>query len=147
MSSGGGVTQIDTTYLDSLKSYLEEVQSWVDQQIKGMGTTGVGPNTASYLQAVSGATSVDAGTASFEVAGNLNTALKSMGTSVSQELGWLNKTVSAMISEITTTVAKFQGTESLNNDTVQQLISDFQNTISDMNTPPGSGSSSSSSST
>jgi hypothetical protein len=38
-------------------------------------------------------------------------------------------------------VASFNGTESLNNETVDQLISDFQNTISDINTPAGSSNS------
>jgi hypothetical protein len=64
-----------------------------------------------------------------------------MGGSVNDQLTWLERVLNDMINEITTTVQSFSGTESLNNDAVSQLITDFQNTISDMSNGPGSTSS------
>ena len=60
-----------------------------------------------------------------------------MGGSVNEQLTWLQKVLTDMINEITTTVNSFSGTESLNNEAVSQLLTDFGNTINDMNNPPG----------
>ena len=63
-----------------------------------------------------------------------------MGGSINEQLTWLQKVLTDMINEITTTVNSFSNTESLNTETVDQLMSDFQNTINDFTSPPsGSG--------
>ena len=145
MSSGGGVTQIDTSYLDMISGYLQQVQSGVQQQLTGMGPAGVDANTLNWIEPLTQTTKVQAGASSFQAGAELNSALGSMGSSVNLQLGYLNKVLDSMISEIATTKASLQGTESLNNETVQQLITDFQNTIANMGTSPGSGSGGSSS--
>ncbi|HEY2579883.1 MAG TPA: hypothetical protein VGI74_26520 [Streptosporangiaceae bacterium] len=142
MSSGAPVTQIDTTYLDGLKSTLQELQTEVEQQLHGLGTGGATPNTLSFIEPVDSSLKLAAGSASFDAGAALNKALAAMGGSVHDQLTWLDKVLGDMINEITNTVASFKGTESLNNEGVDKLISDFQSTISDINTPPGSPSSS-----
>jgi hypothetical protein len=145
MSSGAGVTQIDTSYLDTLQGQLEELQSQVQQQLEGLGTAGASSNTLSFIEPVTSSLNVAAGAQPFDAGATLNSKLSAMGGSVNDQLTWLNKVLGDMISEITTTVASFKGTESLNNESVDQLITDFQATISDMSTQAGSGSGSSSS--
>jgi hypothetical protein len=141
MSSGAGVTKIDTTYLDGLKTTLQDLQNEVEQQLQGLGTSGAGPGTLSFIEPVTSSIKLAAGASSFDAAVAINNQLSTMGGSVNDQLNWLYKVLGDMISEITTTVASFQGTESLNNESVDQLMTDFQNTISDVNTPAGSGSS------
>jgi hypothetical protein len=144
MSTGSGVTQIDTTYLDTLKNQLQDLQTQVEQQIKGYGTNpiqdgvGIGPGTLSSIEPVTSALKLQAGAASFDAGATLNAALSTMGGTVHDQLEWLHKVLGDMIDEINTTVASLKGTESLNNESVDQLITDFQNTISDINTPAGS---------
>jgi hypothetical protein len=141
MSSGAGVTQIDTTYLDGLKTQLQDLQSEVEQQLQGLGTSGATSNTLTFIEPVTSSIKLAAGAASFDAGAAINAQLSKMGGSVNDQLTWLDKVLGDMISEITTTVATFKGTESLNNDSVDQLMTDFQNTISDINSPAGSGSS------
>lgn len=132
----GGVTQIDTTYLNTLKGQLQTVLGDVKTQLKGIGSSPAGwvyPVDQNF-NVLDGATTFDAGT-------QLNTALKAMGGSVHDQLTWLQKVLTDMISEITTTVDSFTNSESINTESVDQLITDFQNTINDMNSPSGNGSS------
>lgn len=138
--ASGGVTQIDASYLDTLKNQLTDLQHQVEQQLNGLGTAGATPETVSFIEPITSSIKVAAGASSFDAGAALNTALGTMGGSVHDQLTWLDKVLGDMISEITTTVASFHGTESLNNESVDQLITDFQNTISDINTPAGSGS-------
>jgi hypothetical protein len=128
------VTQIDATYLNGLKAEIDDLRTQVELQIKGLGTTGVTPDTTNYIPSVDNLTLL-AGTTSFDAGTMISNALKTMGSSVHDRLVWLNQTLTDMSSEITTTISKFSGTESLNNDTVDQLTTDFQHTITDMGNP------------
>ncbi len=149
----GNVIQINADYLtNTLKPALQEILGEVDAQLKGLGPSS-NPNITEWLYPVDENLSVEAGgTAgangggSFDIATHLNSSLKSMGGSVHDQLVWLQKVLTDMINEITTTVASFGSTESLNSETVGQLVTDFQNTITDINGPSGSSASSSSSS-
>jgi hypothetical protein len=129
----GAATQIDATYLNGLKGQLQTLLTDVQNQLKGIGNSPDGwvSPVDQNLKVLPGATSFNAGAA-------LNTALQAMGGSIHDQLTWLQKTLTDMINEITTTVNSFSNTESLNTETVDQLISDFQGTINDFNNPPGS---------
>ena len=135
----GTITQIDTTYLDNLKHQLQDLQAQVEQQLQGLGTKGVTPNTLSFIEPLSSQLTIAAGAASFDAGAALKTALNAMGGSVHDQLTWLDKVLGDFISEIITTVASFKNTEDLNNESVDQLLNDFKNTIGDMNSPAGSG--------
>ena len=142
MATNGNVTEIDTDYLNGLQVQLQTVLTDVKNQLNGIGASS-DPNVSGWLGPVDQTLSVVAGGSSFNAGTVLNTALKNMGGSVHDQLTWLDKVLTDMINEITTTVHSFSGTESLNNDTVENLMSDFQGTIDDMNNPPGGSSSSS----
>jgi|HubBroStandDraft_1064217.scaffolds.fasta_scaffold00821_12 hypothetical protein len=139
--SASGVVQINEAYLNNLKTTLNDILTEVDGQLTGMGTTGVTSDTTNFINPVDSALTVQAGPSSFEAGAALVSALKAMGGSVQEQLEWLKKVLTDMISEITTTVNSFSSTESLNNEAVDQLISDFQNTISDMSNPGSSSTS------
>lgn len=128
-----GTTQINADYLNGLKGQLQTVLNNVNNQLTGVGTSTNSVPVDQNLKVLAGASTFNAGTA-------LNTALQKMGGSIHDQLTWLQKVLNDMINEITTTVNSFNGTESLNTETVDSLITDFQNTINDMNSPPsGSG--------
>ena len=82
-----------------------------------------------------------AGPSGFDAGAAIASALKTAGGSVYDQLEWLDKVLKDMINEITSTVNSFNGTESLNNEAVDTLTTDFQNTINDMNNPTSSSSS------
>ncbi len=130
----GNVTQIDTDYLNKLKAQLEELQSQVETQIRGIGPSG-SPETTNYINPVNNLTLI-AGPPGFNAGVAISNALKTTGGSVYSQLQWLDKVLKDMSEEITTTVNALNGTESLNNDAVDKLMSDFQNTINDMNGSP-----------
>ena len=130
----GNVTQIDTDYLNKLKAQLEELQSQVEAQIRGIGPSG-SPETTNYINPVNNLTLI-AGPPGFNAGVAISNALKTTGGSVYNQLQWLDKVLKDMSEEITTTVKALNGTESLNNDAVDKLMSDFQNTINDMNGSP-----------
>jgi hypothetical protein len=132
--------QIDSAYLNNLQSQLETLLTAVESQLRGLGTTS-SAQTSGFLDTVDETLTVQAGATTFNAGAALNSALKNMGGSVHDQLTWLQRVLNDMINEITTTVQSFSGTESLNNDAVSQLITDFQNTISDMSNGPGSTSS------
>lgn len=141
MAGSANVTQINETYLKQLRSQLDTVLADVEGQLKGLGVT-TDTSTTGYLNPVTQDLSVLAGggtgtTGTFDAATELNSALSQMGGSVNEQLTWLKKVLTDMISEIGTTIDSFSSTESLNNETVEQLMTDFQNTISDMSNPPG----------
>jgi hypothetical protein len=152
MMADSGVVQIDASYLtNTLKPALQGILDEVNDQLAGLGPS-TDPQITEWLYPVdqnlavqAGGTPGSNGSSSFNAAADLNTALKSMGTSVHDQLTWLRKVLNDMINEITTTVNSFSHAESLNGETVDQLINDFQTTINDMGSPPGSSSGSSSS--
>lgn len=131
-----GVTQINKDYLNGLKGQLSQILTDVEKQLTGMGATS-DPGTTGWLFPIDGTFSVAAGGSSFNAATALNTALKAFGGSVHDQLTWLKKVLTDMISEITTTVNAMGNTEDLNTQSVDQLIHDFQSTINGMNNPPG----------
>ncbi len=137
MAIDNGQTQIDKNYLNSLKSELQTILDDVNKQLIGIGHSS-DPSLTMWISPVDQTLSVAAGAPSFNAGKALNDALSKMGGSIHDELTWLKKVLTDMISEITTMVDSFGATESLNTESVNQLISDFQNTINDMNTPPGS---------
>jgi hypothetical protein len=130
------VTQINKDYLNQLKTQLTAILNEVDQQLQGMGAYN-GPGSTGWLNPVDQTLVVSAGGNSFNAASQLNNALKTMGGSVHDQLTWLKKVLTDMTNEITTTVDAMSNTETLNTETVDQLITDFQSTINDMNNPPG----------
>lgn len=132
--ASGDVTQIDTNYLNGLKAQIDDLRTQVELQIRGIGTTGTNSGTTNYIPSVDNLKLL-AGTSSFDAGTMIANALKTMGGSVHDRLEWLDRTLTDMSSEITTTISKFSGTESLNNDAVDQLVTDFQHTISDMGNP------------
>jgi hypothetical protein len=140
MTTTGNVTQIDANYLNGLKTQLQTILTDVQNQLRGIGASS-DPDTTSWLGPVDQTLSVSAGATSFNAGTDLNTALKNMGGSVNEQLTWLQKVLTDMINEITTTVNSFSASETLNNESVAQLISDFESTIGDMNNPPGGSSS------
>jgi hypothetical protein len=139
MAGSSSVTQIDTNYLQGLQGQLQTILGDVEDQLRGIGASS-DPNVTGWLGPVDQNLSVQAGATTFNAGTALNNALKAMGGSVNEQLTWLKKVLTDMINEITTTIQSFSGTENLNNDSVAQLISDFQSTINDMNSPPGGSS-------
>lgn len=131
--ANGAVTQIDATYLNTLKGQLETVLGDVKNQLKGVGSSPAG-----WVYPVDQNFSVLDGPNGFNAGAQLNTALKAMGGSVHDQLTWLQKVLTDMINEITNTVNSFSNAESINTESVDQLITDFQNTIKDVNNPPSS---------
>ena len=142
-----GVTEINSAYLTTLQQQLQQLLTEIETQLDGMGTTGTGPDTTNFIKPVDSTLAVIAGPSSsgsttFPAGGALNAALSSMGGSVHDKLVWLKNVVSDMISELTTVISKFNGTESLNSETVDQLAADFRATIGDEGAPSSSSSSS-----
>jgi hypothetical protein len=131
------ILQIDTTFL---KGILGEVQQVLSQVTADMSGAGYQIPATSGITVVNGSLQVSAG-ASFPAAAELNQALMSMGSSVYAQLQWLQKVLTDMVSETEATIKSMTGTESLNEDSVDQLQQDFYQTIADMQSPPGGGSS------
>jgi hypothetical protein len=131
--ANGNVTQIDTDYLNKLKAQLADLETQVEVQLKGIGPSS-NPNTTNYINPVNNLTLL-AGPAGFAAGAAISNAVKTAGGSVYNQLQWLDKVLKDMIEEITNTVNSFSGTESLNNDAVDKLMKDFQNTIGDFNAP------------
>jgi len=137
--AAGAVTQINADYLKKLQGELQDLLDQVNTQLKGLGTKGASSATTPFISAVTSSIQVAAGGASFDAAQQINTALQTMGGSVNDQLNWLKNLLTDMISDITTTMSSFSGTESLNNESVSTLESDFQKTINQLNQPAGSG--------
>src|SRR5258708_17052848 len=97
----GGVTQINADYLNKLKASLQEILTEVEQQLTGMGTTGVTSSTTNYISPVDNTLTAMAGSTNFNAAAAFNNALKSMGGSVHNQLEWLKKVLTHITTEIT----------------------------------------------
>jgi hypothetical protein len=136
----GAVTQINADYLKKLQGELSDLLDQVNTQLKGLGTKGASSATTPFIKAVTSSIQVAAGGSSFNAAQEINSALQSMGGSVNDQLNWLKNVLTDMISDITTTMNSFSGTESLNNESVSTLEKDFQKTINQLNQPASSGS-------
>jgi hypothetical protein len=112
-----GVTQIDKAYLTTLAGQLDTLLGEVKAQIAGLGQGGAKSGTLNFVPAISSTSlEVQAGSKAFNAGTVLNDALDTMGGSVAQQLAWLEKVLTDMITQ-------------------------FQNTINDVNTPPGGSSS------
>jgi hypothetical protein len=138
MSSGSdNVTQVDLSYLQKLKTRLSAMQTQVEDQIRGQGSSS-DPATTLWIGPVDSTLTVRAGGAgsTFDIATALTSALSTMGGSVHDQLAWLDTTLGDMIAEITATVNSFGTTESANNDAMGKLISEFQTTISAIRKDP-----------
>jgi hypothetical protein len=135
------VTQIDTNYLNTLKGQLAEVEGKVEAQLRGIGPSSY-PATTNYINPVNDLTLL-AGPPGFDAGAAIANALKTAGGSVHDQLEWLDKVLKDMIIEITNTINSFHGTESLNNDAVDTLMNEFQNTINDTGSSATSSSSNS----
>jgi hypothetical protein len=129
-SGSDNVTQVEATYLNKLKATLREMQTQVEDQIRGLGASS-DPTTALWIDPVDSALKVSAGGAgsTFDAAVALGTALSNMGGSVHDQLVWLDKVLGDMINQITATVSSFGTAESVNQDSVKKLVSEFQTTI------------------
>jgi hypothetical protein len=131
-ASSDNVTHFSVAYLNKLKARLAEMQAQVTDQMSGQGGS-ADPTTSLWIDPVDSALSVRAGgagaSATFDAASALNTALTSMGGSVHDQLAWLRKVLGDMIDEITVTVNSFGTTESVNNEIMDKLISEFKTTI------------------
>lgn len=149
----GSVTTIDSNYLNSLvNNTLTPLLGQVDELLNTSGCTlpagpggaliTVSPITGNITVMAGGVASGSGGGTDFDLANNLNTAIQTLGSSVQGELQWLQKVLTDMISEINTTIKQMQDTDNLNAMDAQTLAQDFQNTITDVNNVPGSGSSS-----
>jgi hypothetical protein len=153
MSASSTPTTINSTYLNNLSTSLQDLLDGVNQQLNGQGYIDNGavmvPTLNSPQFAVAGGGGAGPGgsggsgsgttSGTFDAANALNTQLQLMGGTVYQELQWLQKVLTEMIDEITTTVSSMKGTDSLNSESVDTLTQDFQSTISDLNTPAVSG--------
>jgi hypothetical protein len=131
-TSSENVTHFSVAYLNKLKARLAEMQGQVTDQMRGQGAS-TDPTTSLWIDPVDSALTVRAGgagaNATFDAAAALNTALTSMGGSVHDQLAWLRKVLGDMIDEITVTVNSFGTTESVNNEIMDKLISEFKTTI------------------
>jgi hypothetical protein len=145
------VTNINTAYLTNLRKTLDQVLDEVNTQLQGFGSVS-SPLTTGFIEPVNGSLQVQAGLISssaingFDAAGDLNTALQNMGGSVSDQLTWLKGVLQEMISEIGNTITSFGQNGELNNESVSQLESDFEQTINSMQQGPSGSSGSSGSS-
>ncbi len=132
------VTQIDANYLNQLKAGLQTVLTEVQDQLKGIGASS-DPNLTGWVGPVDNTLCVLAGGSGCCTGTTLSNALKALGGSIHDQLVWLQKALAGMIHEIDTTVSSFGNTESLNTETVDQLLADFQNTIGDLSGATGPG--------
>lgn len=129
------VTQIDIGYLTAFRNEVQQMLDHLNETM--MGHPSNDSATTGWIYPVDGALQVYAGTKGFQAAEDLNTALKTMGGTVQQQLQWLKKVFMDMISETNQTIQKFKSTESMNAETATKLQQDFYQTINDLLSPPG----------
>ena len=141
--SAPGPLTIGKTYLRQLQNALGDLLNAVEDQLNGVGTVVVRGNTLN-LPPVDGSLAQDfrpgASTlqgATFNVGAALADQLNKMGTSVNDVLTGLEQVLTSMMSEIDTTINQMGDTETLNTESVDQLISEFSATIQGLNSPPG----------
>jgi hypothetical protein len=139
------ITSINIPYLTKLRTTLSQVLDEVNFQLQGFGSVNSSWTTG-FIEPVNGNLQVQAGLISssavngFDAAGDLNTALQNMGGSVNDQLTWLKGVLQKMISEVGNTITSISTNEELNSESVSQLESDFQQTISSMQQGPGGSS-------
>lgn len=132
MSSGSGVTEVSVAYLRGLSASLGDILKEVNHQLNGQGsatsTTSLTDLVDSDLQVLAGSPCGGSGL-NFDAAASLNTALSTMGGSVHDQLQWLSTVLSAMIAEVNTAIKAVGKAETLNNEEVDALIAEFEQTI------------------
>src|SRR6266705_4096118 len=134
--AGSGVTEINADYLKNLQNELVLLDKQVEAQLKGIGPTN-DPATTKYIYPLN-ELNLQAGPQGFNAGVAIANAVKNTGTSVYGQLEWLDKVLKDMIEEVTNTIHSLHGTESLNNEAVDKLMTEFQNSISDMSGTPNS---------
>jgi hypothetical protein len=144
---------INKQWLHTLQGTLETMLADVTNQANGIGSNNwlsisCNPVDQSLNVTNPGGTPVSGsssgnsgGTSMFQVGQELNTKLSTMGNSVNEEVTWLQTVLQDMIYEIGTTITQMGNTDVLNAESVQALMNDFQQTISDVNAGPGASSS------
>jgi hypothetical protein len=137
------VTQINADYLNTISQIIQDLDDKVKALLAGHGPSN-DPGATTYINPLN-QLFLSAGPSGFQAGTAVDTAVGQAGNSVYAQLEWLDKVLKDMIEDINNTVRGFKGTESLNNESVDTLLSNFQNTISDIGTPPDGGSSSSTS--
>jgi hypothetical protein len=132
---------IDKTYLTNLRAMLQEMLDDVSHQVNGLGNKStilgniwVPPVDGNLNITMPGGTPGTSST--FPLGADLNAKLTAMGGTVSDDVVWLQTVLGDMIDEIDTTIKSMSDTENLNEDTIQKLMDDFQQTLSDMSNGP-----------
>lgn len=139
---------IDPAYLKKVQQALEGLLQEVKDQLNGIGQDqgimipAVGPSLNQYFSP--GGTAIKGVTGTYSLpfvpAVDLHDQLGTMGSSVSAELKWLEKTLGDTISGITTTLNNFGTAENINEESVNQMLQYFQTVVADLNNPPSSSS-------
>jgi hypothetical protein len=139
-----GVLWINQQYLFALRDQLETMLTDVTNQANGAISTGsysgVLPVVDQNLNIIAPGGS-GGSNSTFQIAADLNIQISKMGGSVAQVVTYLQNVFTDMIQEIETTANAMNSTETLNAESASQLMTDLQQTITDINAGPGSGSS------
>lgn len=137
MAAGdGNTTKIDKGFLNEFRTYVQGLVNQLKQQVM-VSHTSTDPRGSGTTPPVDANLVVAPGTQSFGVGTVLNQKLKAVGGSVATQLAWLEKLLGDIDYEIGNTVTSFTDNETLNNDTVDQFLSKFPNTVNDLNGPGG----------
>jgi hypothetical protein len=137
-----GITSVSLTYLNNLETSLQDVLTLVNKQIQGEGATS-DPTTTLWIDPVDYSLTVNAGgvgqgrNVTFDAGAALNQALSTMGGSVHDQLIWLRKVLTEMITEVSVTIKNFGTSQDANNEAVGQLVTEFQSTIDTVAKPRG----------
>lgn len=131
-SNTSDVTEVSVDYLRRLNVALTDILQQVNARLSG----GTAPDSQtvlvspvdSGLQVSAGSPGDDCGL-NFDAAAALNAALSTMGGSVHDQLEWLSGVLSAMIGEVNAAIAAVGNANHLNDEQVDALIAEFENTI------------------
>lgn len=126
------VTEVSVDYLRRLNAALTDILQQVNARLSG----GTAPDSQTVLvspvdtslQVSAGSPGDDSGL-TFDAAAALNQALSTMGGSVHDQLEWLSGVLSAMIGEVNAAIAAVGNANHLNDEQVDALITEFENTI------------------
>lgn len=128
----GDVTEVSVAYLRQLSAALNDVLQQVNARLNGAttpnGRTVLTEPVDSSLQISAGGPGDGSGL-TFDAAAALDDALSTMGGTVHDQLGWLSRVLSAMISEISDAIAAVGKADYLSSEQVDALIREFENTI------------------
>lgn len=141
MAADGKTTQIDKNYLNSFRTYIQTLISTLRNDVMTSGTS-YSSDGSGKRPALDGNIKVSAGTDAFPAAAILNKKLAEVGGSVATQLGWLDKLLEDMDTELGHTISGFEKNETFNKDTVDKFVQDFPTTIADLKSPSTSDSSS-----